>query len=204
MREKRRGRQGRCRRASKYMRYWGGGREQEEERNTEGNMEISLGWRKTGVRMWKEMVKFTARSEGNKTYRWWMPAPQDRSKAVPFPMQMEKPAIRLRGTLLQLSQDLGAESTTGPVEWLTVSASPPQGCIGVSVRKSVWRESSVCQCFACFYLWQLFWFLSKIKGEHRRCILFLFSMEYPQDPNSIDKKGFGHFCSLQLSVSPRT
>ena len=44
-----------------------------------------------------------------------------RSEAVP--MQMGKSEIRLRWRLLQLSQDLGAKTTSGTVDWLTVPAS---------------------------------------------------------------------------------
>lgn len=132
---------------------------------------ISLGWGKTGVSAYVERdVKCIARLQGNKTYTVNVCIHcEDRSKAVHT--RVEKPGICLRSRLLQPSEDLGARSTTGIGDWLTVLSSSLSP-LNWGLPKEVWRKSRVCaRALLCFQLFYLFWFSGKMEGEHRYCVL---------------------------------
>lgn len=131
LREKRRGRQRRCRRANVNISVGKGRGGNGSRRNTEGNQErkteslCEKRWSRS-MQDWREIEP-----TGGECLR----CKDRRSEAVPT--QMGKSEIRLRWRLLQLSQDLGAKTTSGTVDWLTVPASPLQGCTGVSMGKPV-------------------------------------------------------------------
>lgn len=137
---------------------------EEEKRNTAGNNEEN----RPGLRKdWSECSR-GKRCEGPAL---WMPAFIARTGAKLSHTQVEKPGIRLRSRLLQPSEDLGARSTTGIVDRLTVLSSSLSP-LNWGLHKEVWRKSRVCtRALLCFQLFYLFWFSGKMEGEHRYCVL---------------------------------
>ena len=120
-----------------YKRCWGWGRG-----NREGDKDMSLGWRKNGGFMWQEMVKFNARLEGHISYRWPMPELYEGARLSPdrwksLGSNWNGGFCNVRGTRSQVHS------------WICWMADclrqhPLQGCIGISMGKSAWRESTGC------------------------------------------------------------